>query len=115
MRKHRHNIDDYILLALPENPFLFGVERETRPEERKVKKDPKKEVGEYYDSVMHLISPYVNYYTGEPTESCTCLSWRVRQKRCVHLKAFYRRNPDLDKEDKSKIDKENLTKNEFEV
>jgi hypothetical protein len=105
MKRKRHTIDDYILLEIPENPYLFGVERETRPEEKYVKKDPLQEIGSYYESVLHLVSPYLNYYTNEPTESCTCLSWRTRQKRCVHLKAFYKRNPHLDKELSKKTSK----------
>jgi hypothetical protein len=91
-------MDEYIILEIPENPYLFGVERAAKPEERRVKKDPKNELGEYYDSVLHIVCPFSNYYTKEATESCTCLSWRTRQKRCVHLKAFYKKNPHLDKE-----------------
>ena len=117
MIKKKHSIDDYILLGIPENPFLFGVERQARPEEKRVRKDPFHEVGDYYESVLHIICPFSNYYTNEPTESCTCLSWRTRQKRCVHLKAFYKRNPHLDK-DKEKLVKEpkiEITKSSLEA
>jgi hypothetical protein len=98
MHKPRHKINDYIILGIPENPYLFGVERQATAEEKKVLKDPENEVGDFYESVVHIVCPYSNYYTEEKTESCTCLSWRTRQKRCVHLKAFYKKNPHLDKE-----------------
>jgi hypothetical protein len=107
VRKPKHKVEEYIILGIPENPYLFGIEREATPEEKRVAKDPHNEVGDYYESVLHLVSPYINYYTKEKTESCTCLSWRTRQKRCVHLKAFYKRNPHLDKnisDEKSKQD-----------
>jgi len=97
MPKQSKNIDDYIIVALPENPYVYGVQRAALPEERYVKSDIDNKIGEVYDSVMHIVSPYVNYHTGEKTESCSCISWRTRKKRCIHLKAFYKKNPHMDK------------------
>jgi hypothetical protein len=112
--KAAHAPEDYIVLGLPENPTIFGVERVARPEEKFVLAETagfrpktkyrcgalsgdKSPIGEYYESVMHIVSPFINFYTGEPTESCSCLSWRTRQKRCIHLRTFYKLNPHLDK------------------
>jgi hypothetical protein len=99
MPKVSKDIDDYIIVKLPENPYIFGVERIALPEERCIASSEKhaEDIKEVYDSVMHIVSPYVNYYTGEKTESCSCISWRTRKKRCIHLKAFYKKNPHMDK------------------
>lgn len=97
--KASKDIDDYIIVKLPENPYIFGVQRNALPEERCIASTPNhaENIKEVYDSVMHIVSPFVNYYTGEKTESCSCISWRTRKKRCIHLKAFYKKNPEMDK------------------
>jgi len=101
MRRKVHSTDDYILLSLPENPRIFAVERKAHGQERFVKKDPEgAELGIVYQSMLHIISPYYNYYTGEATESCSCLSWRTRRTRCVHLRKFFEMNPQEDPRNK---------------
>jgi hypothetical protein len=98
VKSHKtHPLEEYALLSLPENPKLFAVERKAIGSEQFVKKDPNgEELGAVYHSVIHFVSPFYNYYTGEPTESCTCISWRSRQERCIHLRKFYEMNPDLE-------------------
>lgn len=108
MPKKLKNIEDYIIVEIPENPYVFGIQRQAIDNERFVKQDPEKNIGEVYDSIMHIVSPYVNYYTGEKTESCSCLSWRTRKQRCIHLKAFYKRNPHMDKLTKIKENSKEL-------
>ena len=104
MPKKIHDITEYALRALPENPKIFAVERKTFHREKFAKADPNgKELGEVYDSVIHIVSPYYNYYTGENSESCSCLSWRTRRKRCIHLKKFFAMNPQEDPLLKSKL------------
>jgi hypothetical protein len=86
----------YIVLAFPENPLLFGVARFTEGKERYLKKDPEgKETGPVYDSILHIISPFCNPNTGEVGECCSCLQWKTRKKRCTHLKKFFELNPKL--------------------
>jgi hypothetical protein len=109
MPKESKSIDDYIVVAIPENPYVYGIQRHALPEERFLKcKDDVSPQKEVYDSVMHIVSPYVNYYTGEKTESCSCISWRTRKKRCIHLKAFYKKNPHMDKAIKIKENSKDL-------
>jgi hypothetical protein len=117
MPKKSKDIDDYIIVAIPENPYVFGIQRAALPEERYIKSESKAlgedieaNIGAVYDSVMHIVSPYVNYHTGEKTESCSCISWRTRKKRCIHLKAFYKKNPHMDKTIKMEENSEDLLK-----
>lgn len=96
MKRKTFKTEDYILLAISENQWLFAVQRRAEGSERFVKSDPKgKELGPIYSGLTYLISPFLNYETGRLGESCTCLSWRTRHKRCVHLKKFYEMNPQL--------------------
>lgn len=98
MGAKKHKPKDYVILSIPENPGLFAVERRTNGTERFVQSDPKGDgIGPVYHSVAHLVSPWLDYETQEAGESCTCLSWRTRKKRCVHLQAFFELNPHLDK------------------
>lgn len=98
MGSKKHKVQDYIVLSIPENPGLFAIERRAHGQERFLVSDPKGSgTGPVYHSIAHLVSPFLNYETGASGESCTCLSWRTRKKRCVHLDAFFALNPHLDK------------------
>lgn len=100
MRKRQHKSEHYLLLSLPENDYLFAVERKTHGPEKFVAADPKgRELGPVYEGMAYIISPYINHLTGRAGESCTCVSWLTRQKRCVHLKKFFEMNPQEDPPD----------------
>jgi hypothetical protein len=100
MRRKTYKTEDYILLSVPENPDLFAVQRKAEGKERFVKADPTgEELGPVYEGVTYLVSPFTNYETGRDGESCTCLSWRTRHRRCIHLKKFYEMNPALKQPD----------------
>lgn len=96
MRRKTYKTEDYIVLGVPENPDLFAVQRRAEGKERFVKADPEgKLLGPVYEGITYLVSPYTNYETGRAGESCTCLSWRTRHRRCIHIKKFYEMNPRL--------------------
>jgi len=95
-KKPKHTTDDYTVLSVPEDPTRFAVVRRTDPEERFLVGNPSHPCP-LYQRVIYLISPFVNYETGEPGESCSCLHWITRKTRCIHLRKFYELNPHLDK------------------
>lgn len=109
--KRKHKTKDYLLLSLPENPYIFAVSRLSEEEEKKpvYVKIPLKKRGQteeqeifqktpdFYQGVTYLISPYYNHHTGDKTPSCNCVFWRVTKKDCIHLKKFYELNPDFKK------------------
>jgi hypothetical protein len=92
--KKTHNTQEYLLLAFPENTLLFGVARLAEGSEKFLAKDPDgKEHGAVYDSILHVVSPFINPLTNQPGEWCSCLQWKTRKNRCVHLKKFFELNP----------------------
>jgi hypothetical protein len=92
--KTKHGLQDYVLLGLPENPSIFGVERKTEGNEKFLLCDPTGEIhGPVYEHIMYIISPFYNPYTGEEEPSCNCSTWRRNRKLCIHLKKFYEKNP----------------------
>ena len=92
--KKTHNTQEYLLLAFPENSLLFGVARLAEGSEQFLTKDPEgKEHGAVYDSILHVISPFINPLTNQPGEWCSCLQWKTRKNRCIHLKKFFELNP----------------------
>lgn len=100
MRRKTYKTEDYIVLRVPENPELFAIQRRAEGQERFVKADPEGQLlGPVYDAVTYLASPYTDYSTGRAGESCTCLSWRARHRRCIHLKKLYEMNPHLKRHD----------------
>jgi len=85
---------EYLILAFPENPLLFGIARLAEENEKFLSKDPDgKEHGAVYDSLVHVVSPFIDPLTGEKGEWCSCLHWKTRGRRCVHLKKFFEANP----------------------
>jgi hypothetical protein len=95
--KYKHRTEDYVLLSIPENQWLFAVIRKTHPEEKPTALDAKKpNPKETYQEVTHLVSPFWDYHQNKPGESCSCLSWRTRGLRCIHLRKFYEKNPGLE-------------------
>jgi hypothetical protein len=95
-RKNQRTTSDYLLLEIPENQDLFGVQRKAVGPEQYLSGDIKnKHLGVVYTTITYLVSPFFNYDTQRPGESCTCLAWRQRHRRCIHLKKFYELNPEV--------------------
>lgn len=95
--KKARKSEEYVVLLIPENPYLFGVERRCEGGEKFLTGDKEGIYGVHYTGICHLVSPFWDFEDNCEGESCTCLYWRTRRRQCIHLKKFYELNAHLKK------------------
>lgn len=107
IKKKPSKLQEYTVMRLEEDEWLFAIVRTTREHERYTLIPTEREVAEgrkipSYERIIYIISPFVNHLDGTDEPSCNCPHWMTQKTRCVHLRKFFSINPELDPGEKPK-------------